>query len=134
MRPRAELPEHAGVAVLDGEPGDDSGAVSHRDLRTDAFGLRRLAPAGAHVVLGAPHARTVAAAVLALDVWAGRVEQRGADLPLDDPPGAVVLDDSATRTAAGRPPATPGSDPTRWVLYTSGTTGEPKPVEHTSPR
>ncbi|SFE04561.1 Acyl-CoA synthetase (AMP-forming)/AMP-acid ligase II [Blastococcus tunisiensis] len=123
-----------------------AGQVRYRDLVGDVFGLRRSVPPGGVVVLRAPRARTVAAAVLALEGWAARVDLRGADLAPAEDPDAVILDDSVTATAPTTDapttdapttdaPATgdggPRGLPTRWVLHTSGTTGEPKAVQHT---
>ncbi|WP_219414385.1 AMP-binding protein [Pseudonocardia nigra] len=73
----------------------------------------------------------LAAAVTALEGWAAEVHLFG-DLDEPAPRGAVVLPDSITPTAE----ATRSADRqltdvrTRWRLYTSGTTGRPKPVDH----
>jgi acyl-coenzyme A synthetase/AMP-(fatty) acid ligase len=67
-----------------------------------------------------------------LEGWAGRVDLYGAVEPPQDHEGAVVIGDERPPTAGHRP-TEPAGDPvhTRWRLFTSGTTGEPKPVDHT---
>ena len=69
-------------------------------------------------------------ALRALDGWATEVHLT----PHGVAPaaGSVLLD---TERLAEEAPQAPSADalaePTRWVLYTSGTTGEPKPIVHT---
>ncbi|MGY1749200.1 AMP-binding protein [Modestobacter sp. SYSU DS0511] len=113
---------------------DPQGTVPDALLTADGFGLRRRVPAGAVVVLRARRARTVAAALCALEGWAARVDLVGTLEPDDVPADAVHLDDTACDTPDPDPagPAD-GTAPavTRWRLFTSGTTGTPKPVEHT---
>ena len=121
---------------------DDIGLVTHLQLAADCYGLRQRVPEGAVVALQARRARTVAAALTALDGWAERVDLLGSRDAADADRDAVVLDDSATEadsatqaqvedTATGvdRPGA--GQRVTTWRLFTSGTTGAPKPVDHT---
>ncbi len=114
---------------------DADGTVTHGDLAADVWGLRRRVPAGAVVALRARRARTVAAAFAALDGWAGRVDLFGGLTAPGPEAGAVVLDDAVTASRevpAGPSPADPPERvPTRWRLFTSGTTGEPKAVDHT---
>ncbi|MGY1845548.1 AMP-binding protein [Modestobacter sp. SYSU DS0875] len=113
---------------------DLQGTVPDALLTADGFGLRRRVPAGAVVVLRARRARTVAAALRALEGWAARVDLVGALEPDDVPADAVHLDDTACDTPAPDPtgPADSAAPAvTRWRLFTSGTTGTPKPVEHT---
>lgn len=142
MRPGAETrlvhPSDT-AAALD----DDIGVITHAQLAADCFRFRQRVPPGAVVALRAHRARTVAAAVTALDGWADRVDLLGGLDPTDADRDPVVLDDSATQaplgdadarvedtaTGAVRPGA--GHRVTRWRLFTSGTTGAPKPVEHT---
>ncbi len=110
---------------------DETASVTFEQLKHDAFRLRALVVRDAVVTLRARRARTVAAAVAALDGWARRVDLAGA-LPIAD--GGVAVDDVATEspsTTAGQMP-TPPERPTTssWRLFTSGTTGAPKPVDH----
>jgi acyl-coenzyme A synthetase/AMP-(fatty) acid ligase len=93
----------------------DTHRLSHDDLRNDALELRSQVERGGVLHLRTDDAVVVAAAVLALDGWAGEVHLLPAGLELD-PPAAVEPD---------------GDVLTRWVLYTSGTTGTPKPIAHT---
>jgi acyl-coenzyme A synthetase/AMP-(fatty) acid ligase len=101
----------AGVAVE-----SDTHRLSHDDLRNDALELRSQVERGGVFHLRTDDAAVVAAAVLALDGWAGEVHLLPAGLVVESSPGAESVEAGA---------------PTRWVLYTSGTTGEPKPIAHT---
>jgi acyl-coenzyme A synthetase/AMP-(fatty) acid ligase len=115
---------------------DRSVTVTHAQLHSDAFGLRTHVPLGAAVALRGRRARTVAAAVLALEGWASRVDLLG---PVEDTPedaDRVLIDDTLTSD-----PTTPASGtvlpdgagsetPTVWRLFTSGTTGAPKAIDH----
>jgi acyl-coenzyme A synthetase/AMP-(fatty) acid ligase len=115
---------------------DRSATVTHEQLLSDAFELRGHVPIGATVALRGRRARTVAAAVLALDGWASRVDLLG---PVDDGSedvGRVLVDDTLTSGPAGAgtgtAPELPVRDsPTVWRLFTSGTTGAPKAIDHT---
>jgi acyl-coenzyme A synthetase/AMP-(fatty) acid ligase len=89
--------------------------LSHDDLRADALDLRSRVDRGGILHLRTDDAAVIAAAVVTLDGWAGEVHLVPAGLELD-PPAAVEPD---------------GDVLTRWVLYTSGTTGTPKPIAHT---
>lgn len=113
---------------------DHDGALTYGELAADALGLRARVPEGAVVELRAHRARTVVAAMSALDGWVHRVDLLG-DLDLADTESeAVTLDDSVLETTAdvaSTSPPEPGSRTTRWRLFTSGTTGQPKPVDHT---
>ncbi|HSM66091.1 MAG TPA: long-chain fatty acid--CoA ligase [Ilumatobacteraceae bacterium] len=94
----------------------DTHRLSHDDLRNDALELRSQVERGGVLHLRTDDAVVVAAAVLALDGWAGEVHLLPAGLVVESSAGAESV-------VAGAP--------TRWVLYTSGTTGEPKPIAHT---
>jgi len=95
------------------------------DLDADALGFRDLATRGSSVRLSTSDAAEVAAAFIALDGWAGEVLLVSPDLTAhDDGPIAARL------TAESRP-SDDGPQSTRWVLQTSGTTGEPKRIAHT---
>lgn len=101
----------AGVAVE-----SDTHRLSHDDLRTDALGLRAQVERGGVLHLRTDDAAVIAAAVVALDGWAGEVHLVPAGLDVE-------------RSVTGGPGKVEPS--TRWVLYTSGTTGTPKPISHT---
>jgi acyl-coenzyme A synthetase/AMP-(fatty) acid ligase len=117
---------------------DRSLTVTYEQLLSDAFGLRTRVPRGAIVALRGRRARTVASAVAALEGWAARVDLLGT---VDDATSVdadrIVVDDTLpsdpTRSPADGPsPDAPGTgEPTVWRLYTSGTTGAPKTVDHT---
>lgn len=113
---------------------DCAGSVTYGQLAADEFGLRGHVAAGEIVALRAHAARTVAAAVLALDGWASRVDLLGRLTADDLADNAAQIDDSATaapRRTGGRPDEGRAEGlPTRWRLFTSGTTGAPKPVDH----
>jgi acyl-coenzyme A synthetase/AMP-(fatty) acid ligase len=103
-----------------------TGAFSFADLIGDPFGFRAQLALGDVAVLRTDDAAAVAGALVALDGWAGEVhltvpESTGG--PLD---AAVTL--VPRRRVGGQLDA--GEAQTRWVLYTSGTTGEPKPITH----
>jgi len=84
--------------------------------------------------------QTKAELVLVPGTWRGfdyvaMVERIAADLAI--PPKILVAYDSlpegdpATLPAPPRAPATPDDAPIRWIYYTSGTTSDPKGVQHT---
>lgn len=113
---------------------DEGQRVTYEQLEGDAFRLRAEVPRGAIVTLRARRARSVAAAVVALDGWAARVDLVGS-LDLASSPGksSVLMDDeSIASTLAGPAASSPRERvaDTRWRLFTSGTTGAPKPVDH----
>lgn len=103
--------------------------LSHEDLRSDRLGLREQVPAGGVANLSCKDAGVVACALTALDGWASEV--RLIPPSTDTSTGAVDLTVVAPTPASERGPADPPADATRWVLYTSGTTGEPKEISHT---
>lgn len=123
------VPADGSVAVE-----DDGHRVTYEQLHGDVFGLRATVPRGAVVSLRAHRARTVAAVVTALDGWAGRVDLVGA-LDLAPPTGDphVVIDDEVTAAPLPGRVVTTSQErvtDTTWRLYTSGTTGAPKSVDH----
>lgn len=123
-----DLPLHDGDAVI-----GEAGALTYRDLRTDALGLRPVVGRAGTAALVGRRAGVFAAAFTALEGWAHEVHLPVGAVPL--PEGCAVLDDT---TADGRLPgdirardvSVAGGVATRWRLYTSGTSGTPKPVTH----
>jgi acyl-coenzyme A synthetase/AMP-(fatty) acid ligase len=104
------------------------------DLRSDRLGLRRQVSRGGVAVLSTTDAAEVAAAFVALDGWAGEVHLLPPGVASDAvPTDAVNLQAETTVGGADRPSGhTAGTaTTTRWVLYTSGTTGTPKALGHT---
>jgi acyl-coenzyme A synthetase/AMP-(fatty) acid ligase len=115
---------------------DRSVTVTHEQLLADAFGLRAHVPFGAAVALRGRRARTVAAAVHALEGWASRVDLLGPVDDTRDDADRVLVDDTLTSVPAASTGATPpegpaAAAPTTWRLFTSGTTGAPKAIDHT---
>ncbi len=103
-------------------------------LAGDPIGLRRCVAHGTAVALRTDDAAVVAAALVALDGHAAAVHLLPDGVHID--PTIPVLDSFAI--AALQPVGTPPGEPagtgraaTRWVVYTSGTTGTPKAVTHT---
>lgn len=92
------------------------------DLQADALGLRDLVARGGTIRLSTSDAAEVAAAFIALDGWASAVEllSPDSDATTDGP-----VADRATDLGVA------GTGPTQWILFTSGTTGEPKRIAHT---
>jgi acyl-coenzyme A synthetase/AMP-(fatty) acid ligase len=101
-------------------PGAAVESASHRltsaDLAADALDLRSQVERGGVLRLRTDDAAVIAAAVVALDGWAGEVHLV---------PSGFEVDVSGPSTVPDH------AELTRWVLYTSGTTGIPKPVAHT---
>jgi acyl-CoA synthetase (AMP-forming)/AMP-acid ligase II len=109
-----------------------SSRVSHAQLATDAFGLRHVVSAGEPAVLEARGAIGLAAAMTSLDGWASDVYLPGALRPAL-PPGTRTLGaDLFARPTPSRGllRSSPMPATTRWHLFTSGTTGEPREVSH----
>ena len=127
MLPHADLfPADTAVRVA---VRDDDRETTYAELAADAFGLRGVVPLGGVAALRGRRARTLAAAFAALDGWAERVDLVGA---LDPEQDAVAVDDVVTLTTRASGSAVDGPEiTTRWRLFTSGTTGAPKPVDHT---
>jgi acyl-coenzyme A synthetase/AMP-(fatty) acid ligase len=94
------------------------GTISRTALRE--LGRRRRAHVGRgeHVVLDAPTARSVAAAISGLDGWAGTVELVG---PTD------AASTTTTSLPRSRPPTEVG---TGWRIHTSGTSGHQSWTDH----
>lgn len=105
--------------------------VAYDELERDCLGLRKLVPEGATAVVRSTRALAVAASMKALEGWAHRVCLAGnEDVEV---PGAITVDETRfdhEPQAAAAPPAASASRSTLWCLYTSGTTGVPKPIDH----
>ncbi|QTE29865.1 AMP-binding protein [Pengzhenrongella sicca] len=100
-------------------------------LAADPLGARTKVALGSKVAVQTDSAAVVIAAVLALDGWAGAVHLLPPGLRTELPPEVVRLDLELSDRPAGAVVGLPGSRvETRWVLYTSGTTGLPTSVEH----
>ena len=120
------------------------GPLTRRALQADVFGLRRRVPRGGTAAVVGSGARMVAAALVALEGWAGRVELAGSLNPALVSPDAVVLRDTEILQDEGiggsgdgvvTVPETAGEGRaeaarTAWRLFSSGTTGAPKPTDH----
>lgn len=92
---------------------DDAAALTYGQLAAAKAAATDLAPRGGPAMVRGTRARDVAVAFAGLDGWAADVYLAGArDVPDAQPADAV--------------PAV-----TRWHLYTSGTTGEPRAFSHT---
>lgn len=100
------------------------------DLAADTYDLRSQVQAGGKAALSTDDAAVVAAALVVLDGWASEVRL----IPPGVEPGFLPDDLTELHPRPGQSSASAkpaGDDPTRWILYTSGTTGEPKEISHT---
>jgi len=100
------------------------------DLDADPFGFRSQVAPSQSASLRSDDAAVVAAALRTLDGWAAEVHLTPHGVAAA--PGSILLD--AGHLVEDRAEASSTAvlaEPTRWVLYTSGTTGEPKPIVHT---
>jgi acyl-CoA synthetase (AMP-forming)/AMP-acid ligase II len=107
----------------------ESGSLTRAQLQSDILGFRAQIEQGGRARLSTSDAGVIAAALTALDGWAAEVHL----IPPDVTPASVAADvtlltHGGATTSASPPPTT--TQATRWVLYTSGTTGEPKPISH----
>ena len=99
--------------------------LTHRQLADDHLALRPQIPETGVVALHTSDAALVAAALTALEGWADEVRL----LPHDvTPDPELTIVEASTGGVPGEPPSPERI--TTWTLYTSGTTGEPKPITH----
>jgi acyl-coenzyme A synthetase/AMP-(fatty) acid ligase len=71
----------------------------------------------------------IASVFLSLEGWASRVHLIPPDVDLDAIADQKIISEFSATLEAKKVMPTVEID-TKWVLYTSGTTGEPKPIEH----
>ncbi len=112
--------------------------LSLGDLQSDTFGLRRRVPRGGSVAVATDDPAVIAAAIVALDGWAATVYLPGSGEPSSHLPAHTLVIDGDQ--LAGHQPNDAEETAERndsdtletgWVVFTSGTTGVPKPVTHT---
>ena len=105
--------------------------LSAAELDADIFGLRSQVVRGGTASLHTDDAAVVAAAIRALDGWAGTVHLLPPTLGVD----VLPADSTVLRPELGRTGTTDGeplAHDTKWIVYTSGTTGVPKAIAHTA--
>jgi non-ribosomal peptide synthetase component F len=134
---------HAGDVVWFDPQGTP---VRAAQLSTAIDGLSLDAWRGKRIALGAMSTLELATALVALDgvadtllllpaedtpaMRAVRLAEAGIDMVLES--GAFATPDRFPATAGMGPPAAAAATPTTWLLPTSGTTGTPKLIAHTS--
>lgn len=100
------------------------------DVHEDRFGLRKAASPGTCIAIRTDRSEIVAAALVVLQGWAQEVHLVPAGIELSVlPDHCVVVEPQDDRSDPMEHPALELD--TTWVVYTSGTTGTPKPVRHT---
>lgn len=104
--------------------------LTRSDLMGDVLGLRSQVAFGGTAGLSTEDAAVVAAALSVLDGWASEVQLIPPGVSPTAAPDDMVMLRTASPTAGGASPER-SLPSTRWVLYTSGTTGEPKAIAHT---
>lgn len=117
------MPVDSGTALI-----DDAGTLGYAELASDVFGLRDQVPRGGTAAVVTGSARLVAAAIVTLDGWAAEVRLPGDGEQQAIPSHVVRLAERGPGNSRGVTGG--GRLATRWRLYTSGTTGDPKPVDH----
>jgi acyl-coenzyme A synthetase/AMP-(fatty) acid ligase len=101
-------------------------AFTFADLTGDVFDFRAQVALGGAAVLRTADAAQVASAFAVLDGWASEVHLTAPDATSAPAGVSTVLEPMR----GGEQRAVSHGHDTQWVLYTSGTTGEPKPVGH----
>lgn len=98
----------------------------------DRLGLRRQVAAGADVGIRSDDAAVIGAALCSLDGWAATMHlfPRNVEPPTAGA-GVTMLTLANEVSSPARSSSSLPSIDTEWVVYTSGTTGEPKPIRHT---
>jgi acyl-coenzyme A synthetase/AMP-(fatty) acid ligase len=116
------------VAVVSG-----SRDWSYADLEEDVLGLRELVDPGSTTALRTVDAGVVAAALVSLEGWSSEVHLLPAGVPVDVLPAGVSPISPSQLTTRHRAGTTRSAArvTTHWIVYTSGTTGTPKPIRHT---
>ncbi len=104
--------------------------LTHGQLRSDLLGMRFQVPSGGCAGLSTDDAAIVGAALMALDGWASEVQLIPPGLAPESLPADMTIVQPRSELA-GSPSLEIPPQSTRWVLYTSGTTGEPKAISHT---
>jgi acyl-coenzyme A synthetase/AMP-(fatty) acid ligase len=104
--------------------------LTYEDLRSDVLDLRSQVPRGGRAGLSTHDAAVVSAAVAALDGWATEVHLVPPGVTSSATPAGLTMLEPGGRND-GHGTSVDAEIATRWVLYTSGTTGEPKAISHT---
>lgn len=121
----------------------DLGGLTYRDAALDVFALRSRVDRQGVATVRSDDVAVVLATMAALDGWASEVHLLPDNAPTDGGNDVIRTQDFGLRTVGVHlhdPPGVsnpaardrpPNATPTRWVVYTSGTTGTPKPIAHT---
>ncbi len=117
---------HSGMTLV-----DQVGAFDQASLASDPFGLREQGVVGSEFALQSGRAAVVASALLTLDRYADAVHLVPPDTDVPIGPGVTRLTPATVRSRSPRSgEAGLAEITTDWIVYTSGTTGTPKPVRH----
>jgi acyl-CoA synthetase (AMP-forming)/AMP-acid ligase II len=107
--------------------------ITYKSLYQDLFDLRRIALVGSDVVIRSNVTLEILASIISLNGWAKSVHLVPQDIVNYKPKkGAVEIDFKVNRNLSISSPLIDNPNPysTEWVVYTSGTTGIPKPNVH----